>query len=545
MVTESPVDADTFFAQDPAAAPDSAFGAAIADGADSLVDAILVPQVSSGLPGNITLQVLYYQVDQATKKIVTIKVILEDYTDVADQADAVYTLHVEYRAMDWFELVNNFQFSIFIYVLLFSVVTVALLIGVIIVWAINLLIVRRRKPPVIKFMHMARVTFGPPTFGALLACVPVAIAAGVIKLTENISIFDGVDANWSNLQQPVDPSMVVPNRRGRLGLQLIIVGFVCLFYGASVMVSMPSKSEEAEIIKRQKNERINEQRDNTLDGSESSMYQQSKEESEEEEDVRIRDALAWKRRHFIIICLVIVAFVMLKLQFSYTQTFRDNIYTFLVCFMITDMILEQILTRVVMAESLLVTPILGAFNVVEFVVTMGSVDFQGFVIAFILETALAVAGRIYIGPAVEKIEFYTQKLTIWLSLRFRIFERMCRGARRRLLVRAQLRNLSEFHHFNRSRHKEAGEGMEALLGSVVSYSTQVQALFITPLILVFVIFFAQETKIYLSYSIRKADLDYYLVFTVIIVLPQLVINIFSLHILEVLHGFKIYDYLTY
>ena len=87
--------------------------------------------------------------------------------------------------------------------------------------------------------------------------------------------------------------------------------------------------------------------------------------------------------------------------------------------------------------------------------------------------------------------------------------------------------------------------MEALLGSVVSYSTQVQALFITPLVLVFVIFFAQETKIKINYSIRKSDLDYYLVFTIIIVFPQLAINIFLLHILEVLRGFKIYDYLTY
>ena len=156
---------------------------------------------------------------------------------------------------------------------------------------------------------MARVTIWPQTFGATLTSIIVSIAAGIMKLTENISIFDNVDANWSNLQQPVDTSMIQPNRRGRLGLQLIIAGFVCLFYGANLMISRPTKSEETEILKQKKNKRINEQKENTLDGSESSVYQQSKEESEEEEELRIRDALAWKRRHFIMMWLVIAVFV--------------------------------------------------------------------------------------------------------------------------------------------------------------------------------------------------------------------------------------------
>ena len=157
-------------------------------------------------------------------------------------------------------------------------------------------------------------------------------------------------------------------------------------------------------LKTKENKRINEQKENTIDGSESSMYQQSKEESEEEEEeeVRIRDALAWKRRHFIMMWLIIAAFVMLKIQFSYTQTFLGNIYTFLIVFMITYIILEQILTRIVKSESFLVTPILAAFNVIEFVMTMGAVDFQSFIISFFIETTLIVAGRVYIGPAVEK-----------------------------------------------------------------------------------------------------------------------------------------------
>jgi hypothetical protein len=49
---------------------------------------------------------------------------------------------------------------------------------------------------------------------------------------------------------------------------------------------------------------------------------------------------------------------------------------------------------------------------------------------------------------------------------------------------------------------EKGEGMEALLGSVASYSSQTQSLFLTPFVLIFIIFFANETKIPNGYQIR-------------------------------------------
>jgi hypothetical protein len=63
--------------------------------------------------------------------------------------------------------------------------------------------------------------------------------------------------------------------------------------------------------------------------------------------------------------------------------------------------------------------------------------------------------------------------------------------------------------------------------------------------LLFIIFFADETKIPQRYQIRQADLYYYLLFCIIIILPQMVIDVFLLHVLETVHGYKIYDYFTY
>ena len=315
------------------------------------------------------------------------------------------------------------------------------------------------------------------------------------------------------------------------------------------MILKPSTAKEKEIIERQKQQRMKEQIDASIGQSQSSYYRQKEKlenEEDREEDIKIRSAISWKRKHFLVICIVITIGLLIKLKFSYTTIFSENIYTFLIVFMIMDIILEQLLSRVIMAETILVAPVLGAFVITEFIMTMGAEDFYNFIVSYFIETSLVVSGRIYIGPAVERIEFYSQRFAIWLSLKFDFAEKIFRKIlRRQLVIQTQLQNLTEFHHFNRNRQKETGEGMEALLGSVASYSSQVQALFITPVVLIFIIFFAQETKIPQNYSIRKSDLNYYLIFSIILIFPQLVINIFLLHILEVLHGFKIYDYLTY
>jgi len=110
-------------------------------------------------------------------------------------------------------------------------------------------------------------------------------------------------------------------------------------------------------------------------------------------------------------------------------------------------------------------------------------------------------------------------------------------------------NLVEFHSTEKETKKfgilEKGDGMEALLGSVHAYATHAQSLFLTPVLLLFIKLFSNETKIPQGYKIRQNDLNYYLIFYTIIIGPNMIIDIFMLHILEILHGYKMYDYFTY
>ena len=44
---------------------------------------------------------------------------------------------------------------------------------------------------------------------------------------------------------------------------------------------------------------------------------------------------------------------------------------------------------------------------------------------------------------------------------------------------------------------------------------------------------------------KQNDIKFYLLFTVMIIPPILISNLFMLHILETVHGYKIFDYFTY
>lgn len=63
-------------------------------------------------------------------------------------------------------------------------------------------------------------------------------------------------------------------------------------------------------------------------------------EEEKEEDVRIREALDWKRRHFFISSLCVSLVLMVKLEFSYSTIFGLHIYMFLTVFAFVDVIME-------------------------------------------------------------------------------------------------------------------------------------------------------------------------------------------------------------
>lgn len=62
-----------------------------------------------------------------------------------------YTLKLNFLALDYFGLIDNFQFSVPIYILLFGITAFAVFVGVFIAWLITLTCVKSKNPPSLRF----------------------------------------------------------------------------------------------------------------------------------------------------------------------------------------------------------------------------------------------------------------------------------------------------------------------------------------------------------------------------------------------------------
>ncbi len=193
----------------------------IEDQSDELIPASFIPEVgSSGIPTVVELNLFYYQETRDVKRLSKIEVNLKNYT-VFDSGDVgTYTLMVNYEALSYFNLINSFQFSIPIYILLFILVSLVLILALIMFWLLNLQFSRIKRPPGLRFSHMARVIFKPPAVGSILGAIPVLIVAGILKMVQDEGFFDDIPVDWVNIDSDITEKELIVFKRGRLGLAL-------------------------------------------------------------------------------------------------------------------------------------------------------------------------------------------------------------------------------------------------------------------------------------------------------------------------------------
>mgnify|MGYP006907027695 CR=1 FL=1 len=76
--------------------------------------------------------------------------------------------------------------------------------------------------------------------------------AAIFSVYQNSTLFSDIAANWMEVGGDPTAKQVIQERRGRIGLLLIIGGFVFLTYGSNAIIYTPTKSEAVEIKHRRK-----------------------------------------------------------------------------------------------------------------------------------------------------------------------------------------------------------------------------------------------------------------------------------------------------
>ena len=211
-----------------------------------------------GIPRTVEIDFLYYQASLDTKFVQSMTVYLKDYStdefydDDRETVNVEYKLKINYKPLDYFSLINTFQYEIPIYILLFNMVAIILILSVIILWLFVLMCTRMKKPPSVRFRHLARVTFSSPAIGVGLSMIPAILVATAAYEYQQSTLFADTPAEWTAMDDELSNKIIVQQRRGRVGLIFIITGFIFLMYGSSAMISVPTSEEETDILVSQK-----------------------------------------------------------------------------------------------------------------------------------------------------------------------------------------------------------------------------------------------------------------------------------------------------
>jgi len=252
--------------------------------------------------------------------------------------------------------------------------------------------------------------------------------------------------------------------------------------------------------------------------------------------------ILYKRGHMMLTSLTMITMLLVILEFAYSDTFAENQYVFIIAFKFAQVAVELLLLEI-LGDALLVCPLVSVLQLVEIMVTMGAATFTDFVIAFFVEAAAMTLERVYVDPSIKAFKARVPLLKKQFSTYWRGKKRLSRE--QRLKEEKEINSIEE--HI-----KLETLGVEPLLESMVVYSNETVALLVSPFLQVLLLLSDASplhdfrlTEIPKGFAIRETDLVFYTIFTLIIIPAQLVMDMFLFNTLELVHGWKLFEYLSY
>ena len=161
---------------------------------------------------------------------------------------------------------------------------------------------------------------------------------------------------------------------------------------------------------------------------------------------------------------------------------------------------------------------------------MSANDFMDFLLSYFVGFGFMVMERMYINPLQSKSLDWLTSQTVALVRKMR-----------RLLGRDDMSSDDPPEVV----HERNSVTVEPLLESYASYSCDIITLLYTPFIMLVIMAFRDEVEITKLYGIKEADMEYYVLFALAIIPFQILADIFLHNSLELLHGWKMFEYLEY
>ncbi|KAK1733572.1 IPT/TIG domain-containing protein [Skeletonema marinoi] len=407
-----------------------------------------------------------------------------------------YNLEIHYYPLPWFDLLNRFEFSQGIYFVFYTLIALVICSIGGFVYGTNRILTKLRRPPRFMGMSLLQLISRPQLEGLLLAIIPYTAVVLTIHswFSDSSSWFEGMRGAWSD-KGKIDAKTEVHNSMCRLARL------------SSCWVSSPFTARRKF-------------------SSQTKQWKYSPRAKR-----RILDV---ETVTFLWTSLVIEAILMCVWEFSYSETFKNNLFRFKVLFQMMQILLDLILSSI-MGDRLLAAPLLVSIQMAEMLITCGAHNFVDFTLVFLLEVALNVFQRLLLYPLLKTITVLWPRWKILVS----------RAVNNRgLTIEAKKQRELEFKSVNEEIELRT-EGIEPLLDSLSIYSMEKTGGMLLPFMCLLLILLYRETEMASRYNINQHDLLYYCLFAFYMIPWMSLVDSLVLSSQELLYGWRMHDYLSF
>lgn len=494
------------------------------------------------IPRDISLDLHYYQVDRGTKRLVTANLyfsnlcttlrpiyfggddeVLQEMAQTGifpcevdvngDLKSRGYNLEISLHPLDWFHLLNHFQFSGFIYFVYFTLAgLISLLVGKLL-WILNKAMSKLRHPPAPHGLDLYRLLSESSFYGMTLSMTTFSIA-----LTLAFAFFNPKrgwisesKADWYSATVP-DNDLMTSIQNGRIGTILLVTS---IFMSIKAIASVIRIKSEDIRVKSDIDD------DFSLD-------------SEDEKDDSLIP-VTWKRAHYIVCCIFVEILLLCVWEWSYSDGNKEHLFQTALLSRFLFSLIEIFLSHLV-KEKLLCAPILTLLHLTEVFTTLGSRDFVEFTLLFFIHIVTSVLHRIYIDPCFKSF------MSLWPRWRFVLVRKL----RPRIKMTVQQKHQEEKRWRKINEEIELrNEGVEPLIDAISLSSITITARVLIPLMLMILLKFESESSIGDRFNLTHSDLFYYILFAACMIPWSMAVDVLLFNAQELVHGWRLYDYLVY
>ena len=449
-------------------------------------------EVAKGvIPTEIAIDISYYQTSPTDKRMIQIEGTYSEYVN-AKKHDGTYLLTITTSALGWFDLLNFFAFPEIFYIALFlalGMISVAIIAAF---WAVNRIFTTLKDPPRFKFTPYLKIMTQGPVQGIFLSMLPFFLAqVGVRQVMTSITFFTQFPINIDDFGREIDSDVVKMATDGRIALAFLTIA--CYMMSCTSQILVPSVD----------------------DSDEDDMDQKNKAMVKPEQ---------WKRSHFIIANILINITNLALMEFSYTDTYGIFFFTVFLLMKVFHLLLEMN-AEAFLGDVMLVTPISVGLAMTSGLVTIAADDFTDFTMGYYLELIISSLEFVYLDAFLAKVT------KIVPMLRTNLFRR--------------LRRRNNTAKITPDASVQDDSVVEDLMGYLTAYGTSTASTYMSPFFIYFYWDYNDQLQLSFLFGFRKKDLLIYLLFGLVILPFQVVMDIFFFNIQELFHGWKVYEYMKY